>query len=114
MIRALYGCPASSASSASSARSAWLPLLSTFGPALICCHVYEARETTDSDRTGMAGRVTVLVFDGVTMLDVTGPGEVLHQAGRLGAPYTYDVVLVSPRGGEVTTSSGLTLTGAVA
>ncbi|MFJ8229714.1 GlxA family transcriptional regulator [Streptomyces sp. NPDC094448] len=62
----------------------------------------------------MSGRVTVLVFDGVTMLDVTGPGEVLHQAGRLGAPYAYDVALVSPRGGEVTTSSGLTLTGAVA
>ncbi|MER7048853.1 GlxA family transcriptional regulator [Streptomyces jumonjinensis] len=62
--------------------------------------------------TDVTGRVAILVFDGVTMLDVTGPGEVLHQAGRLGAPYAYDVVLVSPRGGEVRTSSGLTLTGA--
>ncbi|MEU9607421.1 DJ-1/PfpI family protein [Streptomyces sp. NPDC048057] len=61
----------------------------------------------------MTERVTILVFDGVTMLDVTGPGEVLHQAGRIGARHAYDVVLVSPGGGEVTTSSGLTLTGAM-
>ncbi|WP_409236453.1 GlxA family transcriptional regulator [Streptomyces sp. PA5.6] len=60
----------------------------------------------------MTHRVAFLVFDGVTLLDVSGPVEVLHQAGRLGLPY--ETVLVSPRGGDVTTSSGLSLAGAIA
>lgn len=45
------------------------------------------------------------------MLDVSGPSEVLHQAGRVAEPY--ELVLVSPRGGSVATSSGLALTGSV-
>ncbi|MGW1726681.1 GlxA family transcriptional regulator [Streptomyces sp. NPDC002306] len=60
----------------------------------------------------MTQRVAFLVFDGVTMLDVSGPAEVLHQAGRLGCPYR--LTLVSPRGGDVTTSSGLALGGTTA
>ncbi|MEU6658718.1 helix-turn-helix domain-containing protein [Streptomyces sp. NPDC046821] len=56
-------------------------------------------------RTSEAGhRVAFLVFDGVTLLDVSGPLEVLHQAGRLG--HAYVPVLVSPHGGDVTTASG--------
>ncbi|MBG0857063.1 DJ-1/PfpI family protein [Streptomyces spinoverrucosus] len=53
----------------------------------------------------MTHRVAFLVFEGVTLLDVSGPLEVLHQAGRLGHPYA--PVLASPRGGDVTTSSGV-------
>ncbi|WP_067832237.1 GlxA family transcriptional regulator [Actinomadura kijaniata] len=60
----------------------------------------------------MTQRVAFLVFDGVTMLDVSGPAEVLHQAVRLGLPYR--LVLVSPHGGDVTTASGLALAGATA
>ncbi|QDY77927.1 GlxA family transcriptional regulator [Streptomyces qinzhouensis] len=56
-------------------------------------------------------RVAVLVFDGVTMLDVSGPSEVLHQTGRLAPPY--ELVLVSPGGGPVAGSAGLALTGTV-
>ncbi|MEV0909975.1 GlxA family transcriptional regulator [Streptomyces hokutonensis] len=56
-------------------------------------------------------RVGFIVFDGVTMLDVSGPAEVLHQSGKLGHPY--ELVLVSPHGGPVTTANGLTLTGTV-
>ncbi|MFI6407309.1 GlxA family transcriptional regulator [Streptomyces sp. NPDC050548] len=56
-------------------------------------------------------RVGFIVFDGVTMLDISGPAEVLHQSGKLGHPYK--LVLVSPHGGPVTTASGLTLTGTV-
>jgi transcriptional regulator GlxA family with amidase domain len=52
-------------------------------------------------------RVAFVVYDGVTLLDVSGPLEVLHQANR-GGP-RYDPVLVSPRGGNVTASSGLAL-----
>ncbi|MFE4965803.1 GlxA family transcriptional regulator [Streptomyces sp. NPDC056660] len=59
----------------------------------------------------MAHRVGFVVFEGVTMLDVSGPSEVLHQAGRLADPY--ELVLVSPKGGTVTTSAGLALTGTV-
>ena len=57
-------------------------------------------------------RVGFVVFDGVTMLDVSGPGEVLHQAVLAGHPYT--PVLVSPCGGNVATSSGLVLAGTTA
>ncbi|WP_406129832.1 GlxA family transcriptional regulator [Streptomyces sp. NBC_00989] len=59
----------------------------------------------------MTHRVGFLVFDGVTMLDVSGPAEVLHESGRLGHPY--ELVLVSPHGGTVTASNGLTLTSTV-
>lgn len=60
----------------------------------------------------MTHRVGFLVFDGVTMLDVTGPGEVLHQAGKSGPGY--ELLLISPTGRPVTTSSGLPLMGTVA
>ncbi|WP_424216682.1 GlxA family transcriptional regulator (plasmid) [Streptomyces sp. BI20] len=55
--------------------------------------------------------VVFLAFDGVTMLDVTGPVEVLAQARRLGLPY--EITLASPDGGEIRTSSGLGLGGSV-
>jgi transcriptional regulator GlxA family with amidase domain len=57
----------------------------------------------------MARRVAVLVFDGVTMLDVSGPAEVLSKASAFGAHY--DLSLVSPTGGEVRTSTGMVLAG---
>ncbi|MGW6279245.1 GlxA family transcriptional regulator [Kribbella sp. NPDC055071] len=56
-------------------------------------------------------RVGVVVFEGVTLLDVSGPLEVLHQANRAGP--RYELVLVSPEGGEVRTASGVTLAGTV-
>ncbi|MFJ4186687.1 GlxA family transcriptional regulator [Kitasatospora sp. NPDC089509] len=55
----------------------------------------------------MTRRVAFLVFDGVTLLDVSGPLEVLHESGRLGHPYA--TVLVSPSGGTVTASNGVAL-----
>ncbi|MEV0598466.1 GlxA family transcriptional regulator [Streptomyces sp. NPDC050315] len=59
----------------------------------------------------MTHRVGFVVFDGVTMLDVSGPAEVLHQAGRLG--HHYDLILISAHGGKVTTSTGMPLSGTV-
>ncbi|MEU3949716.1 helix-turn-helix domain-containing protein [Streptomyces sp. NPDC029526] len=59
----------------------------------------------------MTHRVGFVVFDGVTLLDVSGPAEVLEQARRLGHPY--EPVLVSPRGGAVRTSTGMPLSGTV-
>lgn len=63
-----------------------------------------------------------MVYDGVTLLDVTGPLEVLHQAnqvpagpdGRSGSSAVrYESVLVSASGGQVTTASGVVLAGVV-
>ena len=51
--------------------------------------------------------VVVLVFDGVRLLDVTGPLEVFDVARSMGAPY--DVTVCSPDGADVTTSGGLRL-----
>ncbi|TKK91593.1 GlxA family transcriptional regulator [Herbidospora galbida] len=59
----------------------------------------------------MTHRVGFVVFDGVTMLDVSGPAEVLHQAGLAGHPY--ELVLISASGGQVTTSTGMPLSGVV-
>lgn len=65
-------------------------------------------------------QVVLVVFDGVQALDVTGPAEVLHSAGRLGgsspglslgagpAP-AYRIRVASVGGGSVSTSSGLSL-----
>lgn len=55
----------------------------------------------------MTRRVGFLVPDAVTLLDVSGPLEVFHRAARLG--HGYGTFLVSPHGGPVTTSSGVTL-----
>ncbi|GIF63670.1 AraC family transcriptional regulator [Asanoa ishikariensis] len=49
-------------------------------------------------------RVAILVYDGVTMLDIAGPAEVFKEANRFGADYT--IVLLSPTGAEVTSNLG--------
>lgn len=56
------------------------------------------------------GRVTahpvvIVAFDGVQLLDVTGPAEVFSTANSYGA--RYDVRIVSPAGTDVRTSSGV-------
>jgi transcriptional regulator GlxA family with amidase domain len=45
--------------------------------------------------------VAVLVYDGVTLLDVAGPAEVFQQAGA------YRTVLLSPTGSDVTSNLGV-------
>ena len=52
-------------------------------------------------------RVGVLVFPEVTLLDVAGPIEVLHEANRYGA--CYEVVTYSPDERPVRSSAGITL-----
>lgn len=59
----------------------------------------------------MTHRVGLVVFDGATMLDVSGPAEVLRQAAAFG--HRYELVVVSPHGGEVVTSTGMSLGGTV-
>src|SRR6185437_14635557 len=50
--------------------------------------------------------IVFLVFDGVKMLDVTGPAEVFAEANRFGADYR--LRYASPSGQAVTTSIGTT------
>lgn len=49
-------------------------------------------------------RVAILVYDGVTLLDVAGPAEVFKTANRFGADY--QIVLLSPTGEDVTSNLG--------
>ncbi len=51
--------------------------------------------------------MTILAFDGVTMIDVAGPSDVFGHASRLGADY--ELRVVSPDGQPVRTASGTTL-----
>ncbi|MFJ9033441.1 hypothetical protein ACIRQP_34035 [Streptomyces sp. NPDC102274] len=66
-------------------------------------------ESPESGQAGSGGvgsathQVTILVYDGVKLLDVAGPAEVFAEANRLGADY--EIVLVSPTGADVTSGS---------
>ncbi|MEU6579267.1 GlxA family transcriptional regulator [Nocardia sp. NPDC046763] len=53
-------------------------------------------------------QIVFVVFDGVKMLDVSGPAEVLTEANRFGAGYR--LRYVSPSGRPVKTSVGIDLT----
>ena len=54
---------------------------------------------------GRKRRVGILVFDGVTLLDVAGPSEVFTEASRFGADY--EVTLYSADGQNVVSSTGM-------
>jgi transcriptional regulator GlxA family with amidase domain len=58
-----------------------------------------------STHDGSARHVAILVYEGSTVIDIAGPAEVFTRAA--GAQPKYEVVFVAPRGGTVTTSSGL-------
>jgi transcriptional regulator GlxA family with amidase domain len=45
--------------------------------------------------------IALFGFDGVQLLDVTGPASVFGLANTLGPREAYKIVLVSPRGGLV-------------
>ncbi|MEU4480566.1 GlxA family transcriptional regulator [Micromonospora sp. NPDC023966] len=49
--------------------------------------------------------VAILVYDGVTLLDVAGPAEVFKAANRFGADYR--IVLLSPTGADVMSNLGV-------
>lgn len=63
---------------------------------------------TDAATSTLARHVvTVVVYDGVKLLDVAGPADVFAEANRLGGAYR--VQLVSPTGADVVTSVGIRL-----
>src|ERR1700759_4014605 len=48
--------------------------------------------------------VAILVYDGVTLLDVAGPAEVFKEADKFGADYR--ILLLSPTGENVISNLG--------
>jgi len=58
-------------------------------------------------------RILILVYPDITLLDFTGPAQVFIMASRLateaGKPAPYEVVLVSPTGGQVIAEGGISL-----
>lgn len=60
----------------------------------------------------MSMRIGLMVFDGMTMLDASGPAEVFNLADS--ARQHYEVAYISPQGGRVVSSSGLELSGTLA
>lgn len=57
---------------------------------------------------GIMKQVVIIVFEGVEALDVTGPASVFAAANDM-RPGSYAITLGSIAGGEVVTSSGITL-----
>lgn len=60
----------------------------------------------------MSHRIGVLVFDGMTLLDASGPAEVFHLADP--SRSHYELTFISVEGGPVTASSGLVLADTIA
>ncbi len=54
-------------------------------------------------------RVLIVAFDGLQLLDLAGPVEVLHTATRLGAQPAYETVVATPHGETVRSDSGVRL-----
>lgn len=57
----------------------------------------------------MKHRIGFFLFDGVTMLDLSGPAEVLHTAENSDGSAHYELMYVSPAGGDVQTSSNMVI-----
>jgi transcriptional regulator GlxA family with amidase domain len=58
-------------------------------------------------------RIVIVIYPGVTLLDAAGPAQVFSSANSAlatcGQLPSYDVVLVSPLGGEIASDSGISL-----
>lgn len=76
--------------------------------------------TREAPASGRVGTRTILLvgFNGMQALDLVGPLEVFTKAALRApsagaAPFRYEVVIASPRGGQTTTNSGLQVGGLV-
>jgi transcriptional regulator GlxA family with amidase domain len=58
--------------------------------------------------TKLPKAIVVVAFNGVELLDVTGPSAVFAKAEQL-RPRSYKLIIASPTGGEVVSGSGLVL-----
>ena len=58
--------------------------------------------------------IALVGYDGAQSLDLVGPFEVFRMANYYSGTQTYQIMLVSPRGGDIVAHSGLRLAGAIA
>lgn len=58
--------------------------------------------------------IALVGYDGAQSLDLVGPFEVFRMANYYSGTQTYQIMLVSPRGGDIVANSGLRLAGAIA
>lgn len=58
--------------------------------------------------------IALVCYDGAQSLDLVGPFEVFRMANYYSGTQTYQIMLVSPRGGDIVANSGLRLAGAIA
>ena len=61
-------------------------------------------------------KVALVGFDGFQILDIAGPLEVFTKAGHYlpqpgPSPFRYELIVASPRGGVITSNSGLQISG---
>jgi transcriptional regulator GlxA family with amidase domain len=63
-----------------------------------------ALSSSDARANRSSRRVTILVYDGVTLSDVAGPAEVFKEANRHGA--NYRITVLSPTAQRITTNLG--------
>lgn len=54
-------------------------------------------------------RVALIAYEGFQLLDITGPAAVFAAAGRAAGRGAYEVIVLSPDGGETASDSGVTL-----
>jgi transcriptional regulator GlxA family with amidase domain len=62
---------------------------------------------TGEDARMAPHRTLVVAFDGLQLLDLAGPVEVLRTATRLGADPPYEITVATPRGDSVRSESGV-------
>jgi transcriptional regulator GlxA family with amidase domain len=63
---------------------------------------------SDSATAGTAKRIAMIAFDGVEILDVTGPASVFSK-GNVMVPGTYEFIVLGPRDGFVHSNSAMTI-----
>jgi len=67
--------------------------------------------TRRSEETQITRRIVILIYDGTTLLDATGPAQVFNSARENGGgePSPYEIVLASSSGGMIETDTGIML-----
>ncbi len=82
-------------------RTTWYGRLATVAIPVLCVLAVSGAGVTRA-KSNSINNVAILIFDGVQIIDYTGPYEVFGQAG-------FDVFTVSPTGETITTNMGMSV-----
>lgn len=67
-----------------------------------------------TERESVPRKMALVGYHGVQSLDIVGSLEVFAMANRFGGRQIYEILLASPRGGDIVCNSGVVLAGAIA